>query len=486
MKKTLFSISCLAILILSACKKEINETVVTTPTTPTTPTTASQIDLLKDSVYLYSKEVYLWEELIPSYDQFNPRQYAGTTLLEAGSAVMNGIRKLQPLDRFSFVTSKESSAGLQSGENVSLGFFIKAAAADRVDPIDSVHWYVSYVYDKSTSGLAGVKRGWYINKIDGTPINYDQAGLKVLNEVFFGATKSASFEFVKPDGSTATSNLSKTSFVSNSVLHQSVIPVAAKKVGYLVFNQFFGEPSRVELTNAFNSFKAAGISDLVVDLRYNPGGSTQTQNALADLIAPASASNQVMYKYIFNKNLQNGNFPLLKRKSGFANTSFSETNNTQKFTTTGGLGLTRVFIIVGKSSASASELLINNLKPYMDVKLIGDSTYGKPVGFFPIDVFNVSIYPISFKTVNSVGNADFYNGFGPDKKSPDGVMFDWGNTAEPSLASALKYVQTGSFRASAAQAQMEERGLRTQQQLEPLFSKLDQKRFSGMFVENNK
>ena len=486
MKKTLFSISCLAILILSACKKEINETVVTTPTTPTTPTTASQIDLLKDSVYLYSKEVYLWEELIPSYDQFNPRQYAGTTLLEAGSAVMNGIRKLQPLDRFSFVTSKESSAGLQSGENVSLGFFIKAAAADRVDPIDSVHWYVSYVYDKSTSGLAGVKRGWYINKIDGTPINYDQAGLKVLNEVFFGATKSASFEFVKPDGSTATSNLNKTSFVSNSVLHQSVIPVAAKKVGYLVFNQFFGEPSRVELTNAFNSFKAAGISDLVVDLRYNPGGSTQTQNALADLIAPASASNQVMYKYIFNKNLQNGNFPLLKRKSGFANTSFSETNNTQKFTTTGGLGLTKVFIIVGKSSASASELLINNLKPYMDVKLIGDSTYGKPVGFFPIDVFNVSIYPISFKTVNSVGNADFYNGFGPDKKSPDGVMFDWGNTAEPSLASALKYVQTGSFRASAAQAQMEERGLRTQQQLEPLFSKLDQKRFSGMFVENNK
>ena len=485
MKKTLFSISCLAILILSACKKEINETVVTTPTTPTTPTTASQLDLLKDSVYLYSKEVYLWEELIPSYDQFNPRQYAGTTLLEAGSAVMNGIRNLQPLDRFSFVTSKESSAGLQSGENVSLGFFIKAAAADRVDPIDSVHWYVSYVYDKSTSGLAGVKRGWYINKIDGTPINYDQAGLKVLNEVFFGATKSASFEFVKPDGSTATSNLNKTSFVSNSVLHQSVIPVAAKKVGYLVFNQFFGEPSRVELTNAFNSFKAAGISDLVVDLRYNPGGSTQTQNALADLIAPASASNQVMYKYIFNKNLQNGNFPLLKRKSGFANTSFSETNNTQKFTTTGGLGLTRVFIIVGKSSASASELLINNLKPYMDVKLIGDSTYGKPVGFFPIDVFNVSIYPISFKTVNSVGNADFYNGFGPDKKSPDGVMFDWGNTAEPSLASALKYVQTGSFRASAAQAQMEERGLRTQQQLEPLFSKLDQKRFSGMFVENN-
>ena len=485
MKKTIFSICCVAILILSACKKELNKTVAT-PTTPTTPTTASQIDLLKDSVYLYSKEVYLWQDVIPAYDQFNPRQYQGTTLLEAGSAVMNGIKKLQPLDRFSFVASKETSAGLQSGENVSLGFFIKAAAADKVDPIDSVHWYVSYVYDKSTSGAAGVKRGWYINKIDGTTISYDQPGVKILNEVFFGSTKSASFEFVKPDGSAVTSNLSKTSFVSNSVLHQSIIPVATKKVGYLVFNQFFGEPSRVELTNAFNSFKADGINDLVVDLRYNPGGSTKTQDALADLIAPASANNQVMYKYVFNKNLQNGNFPLLKQKSGFSNTSFSEANNTQKFSNTGGLGLTRVFFIVSKSSASASELLINNLKPYMDVKLIGDSTYGKPVGFFPINIFNVSIYPISFKTVNSVGNADFYNGFGPDKKSPDGVIYDWGNTAEPSLASALKYVQTGSFRASAAQAQIEERQLRTQQQLEPLFIKLDQKRFSGMFVENKK
>lgn len=484
MKKTLFAFSCVVLLVFSACKKEINETAPTTPTTPTTPVTTSEVDLLKDSVYLYSKEVYLWQELIPSYDAFNPRQYTGSTLLESGSAVMNAIKRLQPLDRFSFVTSKEASTGLQTGENVSLGFFVKAAAADRVEPIDSIHWYVSYVYDKATAGTAGVKRGWYIKAINGTPINYDNASVKILNDVFFGTAGSASFEFVKPDGSTVAANLNKTSFVSNSVLHQSVIPVGTKKVGYLVFNQFFGEPSRTELTNAFNTFKSSGINDLVVDLRYNPGGSTQTQDALANLIAPAAASNQVMYKYVFNQSLQSGNFPLLRRKSGFQNVSFAESNNTQRFGTTGSMGLTRVFFIVSRSSASASELIINNLKPYMDVKLIGDSTYGKPVGFFPIDVFNVSIYPISFKTVNSAGNADFYNGFGPDKKTADGVIYDWGNPAEPSLASALKYIQTGSFRASAAQAQLEEQQLRTQQQLQPLFEKLDGKRFSGMYVEH--
>jgi hypothetical protein len=84
----------------------------------------------------------------------------------------------------------------------------------------------------------------------------------------------------------------------------------------------------------------------------------------------------------------------------------------------------------------------------MDVKLIGDTTYGKPVGYFPVDIFNYSIYPVSFKTVNSAGNADYYSGFAPDKLAPDGVSKNWGDVTEPSLASALKYISTGSFRAT--------------------------------------
>ncbi|MEJ7683158.1 MAG: S41 family peptidase [Segetibacter sp.] len=179
------------------------------------------------------------------------------------------------------------------------------------------------------------------------------------------------------------SNLSKTSFISNSVLYNSVIDAGGKKVGYFVFKQFFGAPSRAELNTVFSNFKSQGIDELIVDLRYNPGGSTATQDALADLIAPASANNQTMYKYVYNQSLQQGDFPLLKHKAGYENESFSEANNTQNFENTGGLNLSRVFFIVsGSSTASASELLINNLKPYMDVKLIGDTTYGKPVGFF--------------------------------------------------------------------------------------------------------
>lgn len=468
----------------TACQKRV-ENLPAAPPSPGQPVgTASALDLLRDSVYLFSKEVYLWEDLIPGYEQFNPRQYQGTTELAAASGVMNAIKKLQPLDRFSFVTSRESSTALQTGQNVDYGFFVKAAAVDVAEPIDSIRWFVTYVYDQSATGRAGVKRGWYINKINGTTLGYDQASISTLNNTFFGTGTSASFEFVQPDGTATAANLSKTSFTSNSVLHKSVINAGGKKVGYLVFNQFFGEPSRTELSEAFNLFASAGVNELVVDLRYNPGGSTETQNALANAIAPAAASNKVMYKYVFNKKLQEGNFPLLKTRPGFASVSFSEATNTERFGVTGKLNLSRVFFIVTHSSASASELVINNLKPYMDVKLIGDTTYGKPVGFFPIDINNLSIYPISFKTVNSAGNADYYAGFAPDKLSPDGVTKNWGDVSEPCLASALRYISSGNFRgAYGSSTALADRQMRMQKALEPLTEKLEAKRFTGMFVE---
>jgi C-terminal processing protease CtpA/Prc len=485
MRNSFFLIATIFAISFTACKKGIDDVPVTPPAPPPT-TSVSQADLLKDSVYLYSKEVYLWNDIIPPYQQFNPRQYSGATEFEAASNVMNGIRKLQPLDRFSFVTTRESSAGLQSGADVDFGFFIKAASIDKTDPIDSVFWFVSYVYDKSTAGTAGVQRGWYISKINNTTLTYSQSSASILNDVFFGNTTSASFEFVKPDGSRVTSNLSKSSFISNSVLHKSVIATGGKKVGYLVFNQFFGGPSRTELNTAFSYFQSEGINELVVDLRYNPGGSTETQDDFANLIAPASANNQVMYKYIFNNNLQQGNFPLLKRKPGFQNVSFSPDINMERFQKSGNVNLSRVFFIVTRSSASASELLINNLRPYMDVKLIGDTTYGKPVGFFPIDIFNYSIYPISFKTVNSAGNADFYKGFAPDKLSPDGVNKNWGDVTEPSLASALKYITTGNFRISANSDIELARQMRMQKQYEPLTKTLEDNKFSGMFIEKQR
>jgi len=486
MKNYLYlSVIALAFLFTVSCKK--NDTAVTPPTTDTL-TAAAKLDLLRDSIYLYSKEVYLWHEVIPSYAIFNPRQYTGSTELLAAQNEMAGIRALQPQDNkhsYSFVTTQEGSDAIQTGAAKDYGFFIKSASIDRALPYDSVYWYVEYVYKSSPAGAAGVQRGWYISKINNNTIGIDNASVALLNDIFFGTPASASFTFTKTDGSTINLDLAKGSFTANSVLYTDVITDGAKKTGYLVFNQFFGQTSITELTTAFTDFATKGINELVVDLRYNHGGSTETQNSLANLIVPSSATGKTMYTYIFNDSLTAGKFPLLKRKPGYANVSFQPAINTVNYQKAGSVTLSRVLFIVSSETASASELLINNLRPYMDVKLVGDTTYGKPVGFFPISLFNYAIYPISFKTVNSAGSAEYYDGFAPDKLTPDGVNRNWGDANEPCLAAALHYISTGSFaRAMNAEEEQNRRQLAVQKQYQPLNTKLYDNKFTGMFVKN--
>ncbi len=348
-RKNLGLFTMVAIFVFS-CKKK-NDAGENMPP-PSANSTAEEF--LMDSVLLYSKEVYFWNDRIPSYDQFNPRQYKGADELKSAQGVMNAIRKLQPLDRYSFVTTKEESDGIQTGQDKDFGFFLKSASVDVSAPLDSINWFVSYVYDQSTAGVAGVKRGWIINKINGTQLSYDQTSINILNNVFFGTATSASFEFIKPDKNIVTASLNKSAFQANSVLYKGVLTPGGKKVGYLVFNQFFGAPSRKELGEAFSLFQSQGITDLVVDLRYNRGGSTETQDTLANLIAPLAANNKKMYTYQFNSQLQQGNFPLLKKKPGFQNVSFSEATNTVNYEKAGTLNLGRVFFIVTGSSASAS------------------------------------------------------------------------------------------------------------------------------------
>jgi len=472
--KLVWSLLLASSLLIISCSKKDNSP----GKTPTSTTT--EVDLLKDSVYLYTKEVYLWQDLIPGYEQFNPRQYTGSTELESAQNVMNAIRKLQPLDRFSFVTTEEKSNSLQTGEDNDFGFFIKAASIDQADPLDSIYWFVTYAYNQSSAGQAGVQRGWYINKVNGTSLAYDQSSVNVLNNVFFGSPTSATFEFKKPDGTTVSANLSKTNFTANSVLYKNVLDAGGKKVGYMVFNQFFGQPSRDELAQTFTYFQSQGIDELVVDLRYNPGGSVETEDTLSNLIAPQAANNQTMYQYIFNGTLQDNQHQLIRKKLGYGDI-FTTAENTVKFEKAGGLNLSRVFFIVTGNTASASELTINNLKPYMDVKLIGDTTYGKPVGFFPIPIFNYDIYPISFKTVNSAGNADYYTGFPPDNLASDGVNKNWGDVNEPSLAAALRYISTGSFgRFAELQNNLQKRAMNETK----AFNKaVNENKFSGMFIE---
>ncbi|HEY0055166.1 MAG TPA: S41 family peptidase [Pedobacter sp.] len=380
---------------------------------------------VRDSAYLKTKDIYLWPEKLPSISEFKPRS------LKTIFDVMDKVKTYQSLDKWSFAETKAETEESQSGASTDFGFLIKFL------PGSNTEIRITYVYANSTAGQAGIKRSWRLNKINGRIINRSvPTDVDFINDVFFGAPQSATFEFIKPDGTTLTTDLQKTSYVLNTVLYRNVYikgSQGSQKIGYLVFNQFAAATSITELESAMSYFQTQGVNEMIVDLRYNRGGYVSTQDFLANSLAPQSVGkNQtVMYTYKFND-------------------KYKEWDESYKFNKRGTLNLSRVVFIVSPSSASASELLINNLKPVMTVKLIGDTrTYGKPVGFFPIPVFQYNIFPVSFKTINSAGSADYFSGFPVDKNVPDDLMHDFGDESEANLSEALKYFTNGGTFASA-------------------------------------
>ncbi|MBC7914981.1 MAG: hypothetical protein H7Y07_12760 [Pyrinomonadaceae bacterium] len=375
----------------------------------------------RDSAYLYTRAWYLWADKLPPITIFQPRDL--TDIYK----VMDKVKTFESLDKWSFVETKAETLQSQQGSSTDFGFLVKFA------PGSNTEIRVTYAYANSTAGLAGIKRSWRLNKINDRVINRSiQADVEFINDIFFGTPQKAKFEFIKPDNSVVTIDLQKTTYTLNTVLYSKVYTKGAKKIGYFVFNEFSGSTSVNELVSTINDFQNKGVNEIVVDLRYNRGGFVSTQDTLANMLAPLSVgrAQKVMYTYEFNKN-------------------FSSLNESFKFYKTGTLNLNQIVFIVSPSSASASELLINNLRPVLSVRLIGDTrTYGKPVGFFPIPVFSYNIFPVSFKTVNSNGEADYYSGFPVNKQVADDLNHDFGDEEEANLKAALSYLTTGAYTAS--------------------------------------
>ncbi len=395
--------------ISTGCKKDNNE--VTEPVIN---------DKSKDSVVIYSKETYLWYEQIP--DNFDGRKYADQ------NAIMEALREYsveagfaQPVDRFSFASTKVEWDNISNGigGDFGLGVFFFAESDLRV----------KYVEKESPAGAAGIRRGWRIMKINGS-LDITTTNMEFVRDNVFN-TEQTNFTFQKPDGTSVDITLNTKYYNTHAVHLDTIYNINSKKAGYLVFNSFLGDTTEMynEFERVFNNFDNQNVTDVIIDLRYNGGGYVSAQEKLANYLAPSSANGEFMMTQQYNNKL-------------------SQYNRTTKFRKMGPLNMDHVFFIVSKGTASASELLINNLKPYMNVKLIGPShTYGKPVGFFPFSVGDWYIFPVSFRTVNKNGEGNYYNGLEVNNQVADGLDKDWGDIKEASLASTLKYISTGIFSA---------------------------------------
>ncbi len=421
----------LGLSIFTSCKKNNDTATTPTPPPPTPTPIVSAEDKVKDTTLLYARDIYLWYAQIPA--TFNARSYADP------DAIMKAIRQYSiepgfpnPVDRFSFAAKQAEWNKISSGiaGDFGLGIFF----------FNSTDLRVKSVERESPAGKAGIKRGWRIIKINGSSnIATDQATINTIVNAIFYST-STSFTFQKPDNTTVDITLNAASYKTHPVMVDSVYTINSKNIGYLVFNSFIGDTVEIrsELNRVFNRFSSAGVNDVVIDLRYNGGGYVSVAEKLSNYLAPLSANGSLMMKQQYNDKL-------------------AQYNSSTNFTKTNSLNLPRVIFIVSSSTASASELVINSLIPVMDVKLIGrNATYGKPVGFFPIPVGDWYIFPVSFKTVNKNGQSNYYNGFTPDAIVADGLDKNFGDVTETSLASAIKYITTGSFRLQFDQSYQEQ------------------------------
>lgn len=423
---------------------------------------STEAQRVADSVYLFSREIYFWDEIRTSttYESFKPRQYVKGTDLETAEATLAAVRNTNAHDKekgYSYATDyyNAETGSMATQPESSYGFFVKSGWSNR-NPTNRgsfTGWYVTYVHPNSDAGKQGVQRTWKIIKVNNTTLGNNQSSVDILNNMFYNeTTKSAKVTFEKPGGEQVSLDLSIASFIPSSVLYSNILqsPKGAK-AGYMVY-KFFDllEDSRAAIEAALGSFKNAGVKNIILDLRYNNGGFTRTQDYLANSLSPATvSSSNKMYTYYYNADLQAGNYTLMRTRHSYSPTYYKPESNTINFNKTDNskgfpINPTNLYIIISDQTASSAELLINDLKPYFNgnIKLIGDdNSFGKPVGFFPIDLFKkVTFWTVSFMTRNSSDQQVSYDGFAPDHKIYDGVDKAWGDATEDCTKAALDLI----------------------------------------------
>lgn len=404
---------------------------------------------VKDSSLAYARDIYLWYTQIPA--SFNPRTYADP------NAIMRAIRAFSrepgftdPVDRWSFAALKRDWDNVSAGiaQDFGLYVFFRAEGDLRVRLVEK----------NSPAEAAGIRRGWRVRSINGNSSLSTANANSIIQAVYQSA--STRFRFERADGTETDITLNAATYSSQPVLLDSIYTAGSRRLGYLVFNSFLGDTTRIfaDFERIFNRWAAAGVNEVAIDLRYNGGGFVHVQRKLANWLAPSGANGQVLMSQQFNDR-------------------YTRFNETWRFQKLGSLQLSRLFFVVSGSTASASEMLINNMRPHLDVRVVGPAaSFGKPVGYFPIPVGDWYVFPVSIRSTNSAGQGNYFTGFAPDRVTPDEIDKDWGRSDEACLAAILRFVGTGTFGAAFRDPQL---GTATQLQLGRANQGLEGPRFNG-------
>ncbi len=537
--KQIFILTAIALVTFASCTKEPDPVPDPKPD-PNPPVGTERANLTRDSIFLYAKQMYLWNDALPTVEAFKPRSFTTKStdllnyeaeLLALANAAKNPatglgyeyfsagldtkysyISDVADKNPTAYIPNKTSAVDLEGNGN---DFGIKLGAYDQTQPgstVDEFALFATAVYQNSPADKKGMIRSDRIYKINDRVIgNSYKADRDFINTAFSSTATEVKLEGVRyvngAAGAPYTLSLTKAVYKSSPVYAAKVFTAGAKKVGYFAFARFSTLTNAQKgIDSAFTKFAAANVTELIIDLRYNGGGYVSTAQYLINQIAPTAINGKVMFSESYNNTMQTGaatilkNQPLLDaagkiqmqngRMVTYADINYSIAANTESFQKSGPLtGVTKVVFIVSGNTASASELVINSLKPYITVKLVGTQTYGKPVGFFPVRLENkYDVFYSLFQTKNSLGQGDYYSGFAPDiKETFDDPRNNFGDPTEYYTSVALNDFGITAPVTTAARKTMSINGKNVSvQSLKPMKPIVNGNEFIGMIETNHK
>lgn len=401
---------------------------------------------------------YLWQADVPNLsDNYLDDQKNLNALLSSYSDPEDLFQNLlykpismfpqgQAVDRFSVIYADyDALEGVLSGNTlnngVDFGLKLKASGSSEV------FGWVRYIINNSDASTKDIRRGDIFYAVDGTKLTTSN-----YVDLLYGSNNTYTLNLANFDNGKITPNgrsvsLTKTNISENPVLMTTVINSGNHKVGYLVYNAFY-QGYESQLNNAFGELKSQGVTQLVLDLRYNGGGSVDTATRLGSMIT-GQFNGQVFGKQQWNSKVDDyyNTIDPTRFFNYFTNTLDNEA-------AINSLNLSKVYILTSLSTASASELVINALKPYINVVQIGDLTVGKNVGSITIydsptfgkkdlnTSHKYAMQPLVLKIVNKDGFGDYTNGLVPTipLKEDLGNLGTLGNPSEPLLSTALNSI----------------------------------------------
>lgn len=405
----------LTLLIATACKKdEIPEQ------NYTGPVTSQEINSwVMDSLRIY----YLWNNQLPAKPNLQQEPFAFFKSVKYSG------------DRFSTLINPSDQSTFTNTIKSLFGFEFSIISLDNNTTIG----LVKLVVPNSNASRQGLTRGTLFYKINGQRLTAASFA-SLINELQTNRTGSIT---TVNETLTAekTIQLSPSIFAEYPVYKDTIYTYNGRKAGYLFFNNFATSYNPV-LTDIFQHFKSQNINELILDLRYNAGGEVASAAVLCGLISANLKANSLFINYAGNNYA--GQFSqTLNETLNTAQTNkltFSQIEPNQ-------LTLSKVYIIATKSTASAAEVVINNLRPYIEVIHIGENTYGKNVGSFsiqdqrPAKRIDWIIYPIVYKISNANNTGGYSNGLVADEKMDENLSLplkEIGDPEEPLLNRALQ------------------------------------------------